>query len=114
MVGQQQERSVQETEASVVVTTGSRLEAEGITDLYQLVDRTPNVGASFGNKGFAIRGIDQRGAGGGDGLLVSVKVDGATVQSNQGMFFGPYNTWDIPWELIMKIPRNTTSIGSLR
>lgn len=107
VVGQQQERSVQETEASVVVTTGSRLEAEGISDLYQLVDRTPNVGASFGNKGFAIRGIDQRGAGGGDGLLVSVKVDGATVQSNQGMFFGPYNTWDMGQVEIFRGPQST-------
>ena len=107
VVGQQQERSVQETEASVVVTTGSRLEAEGIGDLYQLVDRTPNVGASFGNKGFAIRGIDQRGAGGGNGLLVSVKVDGATVQSNQGMFFGPYNTWDMGQVEIFRGPQST-------
>ena len=58
--------------------------------------------------GFAIRGIDQRGLGGGGaGLLVSVKVDGATIQNNQATFFGPYNTWDMGQVEIFRGPQST-------
>lgn len=107
VVGQQQERTLQDTEASVVVTTGAQLEASTNTDLYRLVEVTPNVNSSFGNKGFSIRGIDQRGLGGGSGLLVSVKVDGATIQDNQGTFFGPYSTWDMGQVEIFRGPQST-------
>ncbi len=107
VLGQQQERTLQDTEASVVVTTGAQLEASTNTDLYRLVEVTPNVNSSFGNKGFSIRGIDQRGLGGGSGLLVSVKVDGATIQDNQGTFFGPYSTWDMGQVEIFRGPQST-------
>ncbi|MYN64753.1 MAG: TonB-dependent receptor plug domain-containing protein [Acidobacteria bacterium] len=108
VIGQQQERSIQDTEASVVVATTEQLEATGIRNLYQLVELTPNVTSAYGEKGFAIRGIDQRGLGGGGaGLLVSVKVDGATVQNNQATFFGPYNTWDMGQVEIFRGPQST-------
>ena len=108
VLGQQQERSIQDTEASVVVATTEQLEATGVRNLYQLVDLTPNVASAYGEKGFAIRGIDQRGLGGGGaGLLVSVKVDGATVQNNQATFFGPYNTWDMGQVEIFRGPQST-------
>ena len=108
VIGQQQERSIQDTEASVVVATTEQLEATGVRNLYQLVDLTPNVASTFGEKGFAIRGIDQRGLGGGGaGLLVSVKVDGATIQNNQATFFGPYNTWDMGQVEIFRGPQST-------
>ena len=56
VIGQQQERSIQDTEASVVVATTEQLEATGIRNLYQLVELTPNVTSAYGEKGFANRG----------------------------------------------------------
>ena len=91
-----------------MVATTEQLEATGVRNLYQLVELTPNVTSAYGEKGFAIRGIDQRGLGGGGaGLLVSVKVDGATVQNNQATFFGPYNTWDMGQVEIFRGPQST-------
>ncbi|MEO1085191.1 MAG: Plug domain-containing protein, partial [Acidobacteriota bacterium] len=81
VTGQQQVRGLQDTPESVAVTTGDQLEESSTVDLYQLVELTPNVNASFGFKGFSIRGIDQRGFGGGGGQLVNVTVDGATLNN---------------------------------
>ncbi|MEO1085454.1 MAG: TonB-dependent receptor, partial [Acidobacteriota bacterium] len=66
----------------------------------------PNVNASFGFKGFSIRGIDQRGFGGGGGQLVNVTVDGATL-NNQATFFGPYSAWDLEQVEIFRGPQST-------
>ena len=60
VTGQQQERVLQDTAESVDVTSGEELEDLSTVDLYELVERTPNVNAAFGFKGFSIRGIDQR------------------------------------------------------
>ena len=75
-------RTLDETNSSVVVYTGQQLEERSIDDLYDVALRTPNVVQSFGEKGFAIRGIDQR-LGAGAGLLVTTVVDGAAMPNNQ-------------------------------
>lgn len=100
-------RTIKETTTSVMVFTGEALEQRSVADVYDVVLRTPNVGQSFGNKGFNIRGIDQR-AGGGDGLLVNVIVDGAALPTNQATFFGPYSAWDIGQIEILRGPQGTT------
>ncbi|MEM7585995.1 MAG: TonB-dependent receptor [Acidobacteriota bacterium] len=107
VTGQQQERGLQDTPESVAVTTGETLEERSTVDLYELVALTPNVNASFGFKGFSVRGIDQRGFGGGGGQLVSVRVDGATLQNNQSTFFGPYSAWDLEQVEIFRGPQST-------
>ncbi|MEM1206813.1 MAG: TonB-dependent receptor [Acidobacteriota bacterium] len=106
VTGQQQVRGLQDTPESVAVTTGSQLEESSTTDLYGLIDLTPNVNASFGFKGFSIRGIDQRGFGGGGGQLVNVTVDGATL-NNIATFFGPYSAWDLEQAEIFRGPQST-------
>lgn len=100
-------RSLQDTTTSIALFTGEELERRSIIDLYDIVLRTPNVASSFGQKGFAIRGIDQR-LGGGAGLLVNTIVDGAALPNNQSTFFGPYSTWDIGQVEVLRGPQGTT------
>ncbi|MEM6792773.1 MAG: TonB-dependent receptor [Acidobacteriota bacterium] len=107
VTGQQQVRGLQDTTDSVAVTTGKALEDNSTVDLYQLVELTPNVNPSFGFQGFAIRGIDQRGFGGGGGQLVTVRVDGATLQNNQSTIYGPYSAWDLGQVEIFRGPQST-------
>lgn len=109
VTGELQDRTLQETQTSVTLITGEELEERAEFDLYNVIERTPGVVSAFGNKGFSIRGIDQRGVGGaGNGLTVSTTVDGATISnSNQLSFFGPYSTWDLEQIEILKGPQST-------
>ncbi|MEM0944446.1 MAG: TonB-dependent receptor plug domain-containing protein, partial [Pseudomonadota bacterium] len=106
--GELQNRTLQETQTSVAVITGEDLDRRDDFDLYDVIERTPNVTSSFGEKGFAIRGIDQRGPGSaGNGLLVNVTVDGATLPDNTSSFFGPYSTWDLQQVEVLRGPQST-------
>ncbi|MEO1612023.1 MAG: TonB-dependent receptor plug domain-containing protein, partial [Pseudomonadota bacterium] len=109
--GQLIDRTRQDTQTSVAVITGEELDERSDADLYDVIDRTPGVYSSFGEKGFAIRGIDQRGVGGGgSGLLISTQVDGATISNNNQLtFFGPYSTWDLQQIEILRGPQSTQS-----
>ena len=107
VTGQQLERAVRDEAASVAVVTGARLDGGTDTDLYRVVAMTPNAGASSEVRGFSIRGISQSGFAADGGLLVSVKVDGATVQGGQGTFFGPFATWDLDRVEIFRGPQST-------
>lgn len=101
-------RTFMETTTSIELITGVEPEQRSIEDLYDIVVRTPNVGQSFGEKGFNIRGIDQRGAGAGTGLLVNTTIDGASLPNNQATFFGPYSAWDLEQVEILRGPQGTT------
>lgn len=107
VTGEKFERTIFETTTSVEVLTGDELEDRSIDDLYDAVLRTPNVSQSFGEKGFTIRGIDQR-LGSGGGLLINTIVDGASLPNNQSTFFGPYSAWDIGQIEILRGPQGTT------
>ena len=107
VTGQQRERSLEETTASVAVVTAEDLAASTVTDLYDVVDAVPNVHASQGGKGFSIRGIDQRGFGSGTGLLVNVEVDGVSLHNDASTYFGPYSTWDLQQVEVFRGPQST-------
>ena len=72
VTGGKTEQSLQDVTASVNVTTAETIEREPITDLFDIIERVPNVTASFGEQGFAIRGIDQRGVGGSGATLIVI------------------------------------------
>lgn len=106
--GELQERELFDTSTSAVVVTGETLERRGDRDLFTTIERIPNVTSTFGEKGFAIRGIDQRGVGAaGTGLLVSTQVDGVALPSNQSTFFGPFSVWDIDQVEVLRGPQST-------
>ncbi len=96
--GTKRGKSLQDTEASVLVHTGADIEASTMSDLYDVIEQTPNVNSTYNDKGFSIRGIAQGGISGGDGgtgLLLSVIVDNVALPTSQSAFFGPYSAWDL-------------------
>jgi len=106
--GELRRRDLQETTSSVVVIPGEELDRREDTDLYDVIERTPGVTQSFGEKGFGIRGIDQRGPGAaGTGLLVNTTVDGVTLPNNQATFFGPYSVWDLEQVEVLRGSQST-------
>ncbi|MEL7312987.1 MAG: TonB-dependent receptor [Pseudomonadota bacterium] len=106
VTGEKFGRTLQETTTSVAVLTGDELESRSVEDLYDAILRTPNVTQSFGEKGFTIRGIDQR-LGAGGGLLINTIVDGASLPNNQSTFFGPYSAWDLGQVEVLRGPQGT-------
>ncbi|WP_082029672.1 TonB-dependent receptor [Tateyamaria sp. ANG-S1] len=106
--GELQARTVQDSPTSATIETGEDLERKGDTDLQDVIARTPGVSTSFGEQGFSIRGIDQRGAGGGGaGLVVSTQIDGVALPTNQATFYGPYSAWDIEQVEVLRGPQST-------
>lgn len=96
-----------ETAASVSVVTEREIRREPLDDLYQIIERVPNVTSSFGEQGFAIRGIDQRGIGGGGrGNTITVYVDDAPL-GNFTTFFGPTGAWDLGQVEVFRGPQST-------
>lgn len=105
--GELQERTLQDSATSVVVETGEALEARSEQDLYTVIERTPGISNAGNNTGIAIRGIDQRGLGGGGSAVVSIQVDGIALPSTQATFFGPYSTWDLEQIEVLRGPQST-------
>jgi len=105
VIGQKSEKSLREVTASVSIETGAEIEREPLADLFDIVVRVPNVTATLGGQGFAIRGVDQRGIGGG-GLTLTVYVDDAPL-ANQSTFFGPTGAWDLAQVEVYRGPQST-------
>ena len=103
--GTKQARSLDDVASSVDVTTAEEIAREPITDLYDIIDRIPNVSQSFGGLGFSIRGVDQRGVG-GNGATLTIYVDDSPL-SNQTTFFGPLDSWDLQQVEVYRGPQST-------
>ena len=105
--GQKIDAALQDVAASVEVVTGAEIAREPVSDLYDIVERIPNVTTSFGDLGFAIRGIDQRGIGGsGRGQTLTIYVDDASL-GNYTTFFGPLDAWDLGQVEVFRGPQST-------
>lgn len=105
--GQKIDTELQDVAASVEVVTGFEIAREPISDLYDIVERIPNVTTSYGDLGFAIRGIDQRGIGGsGRGQTLTVYVEDASL-GNYTTFFGPLDAWDLGQVEVFRGPQST-------
>ncbi|MEM8973733.1 MAG: TonB-dependent receptor [Pseudomonadota bacterium] len=107
--GETVERAKQESPTSATIYTGEELDGTtSASDLYDVLDRTPNAGISFGGDGFNIRGVDIRGPGiAGNGLLVGVTVDGVSLGSAISIRYGPYSTWDLEQVEVLRGPQST-------
>src|SRR6218665_3560474 len=57
VTGEKIDRSLQDTPASVAVTTAQKIDDENIRSVYDIIERTANVGETYGETGFTIRGV---------------------------------------------------------
>ncbi|MEM9735923.1 MAG: TonB-dependent receptor, partial [Pseudomonadota bacterium] len=98
--GELQTRTLQETQTSVTLATGTELELRGDRDLFDLIERAPNVTQTGGGAGFSIRGID------GAGSLISLQLDGVALPGRTA-FAGFLPTWDVEQFEILRGPQST-------
>ncbi|MEM1104752.1 MAG: TonB-dependent receptor [Pseudomonadota bacterium] len=99
VTGEKQERSLQDTLASVDVTTAQDIEALNIVDLEDALRRVGNAGfvttGSGRNEQFTLRGVQSQGVTGGSNTPVStLYIDGAVVP-NQAAGAAISNAWDV-------------------
>lgn len=107
VTGEKAARTLQETTASVGVTTEDRIAEENLLTIQEIYQRTANVSETYGASGFSIRGIDQRGvSGGGDAATATVFVDGAPVPQDM-LANGPTDMWDVAQVEIFRGPQST-------
>ncbi|GAA0545552.1 TonB-dependent receptor [Rheinheimera aquimaris] len=102
--GEKTDRSIQDTTSSVAVTTALKIEQENLQSLDDILNRTANVSAMYGSRGFTIRGIaDEAGA---SNPLATIYLDGAALPS-QIADAGPTDLWDIAQVEVMRGPQST-------
>lgn len=107
VTGEKVARSLQDTAASVAVTTAAKLEKENIQTLQEVFQRTANMAETYGSAGFTIRGVANRGvSGGGDAPLATIYLDGAALPDGI-IGTGPTDTWDLSQVEIFRGPQST-------
>lgn len=107
VTGQKTNRSLQETPASVAVTTAETIASQNLNSIYDILERTPNLAVDGNRTTFSIRGIDAfRVSGGGDGALASVYLDGA-VMPETALTTGPLDLYDIAQVEVFRGPQST-------
>lgn len=106
LTGELQNRALMEATTSAAIVTGQEISRRSEQDVYDVIERTPGISAAYGEKGFSIRGIDQRGSA-GVGMTVRTVVDGLGLPTNQATFFGPYSAWDVAQVEALRGPQST-------
>lgn len=107
VMGEKANRTLQDTPASVAVTTGETIVEQNLIDVYDVLERTPNVAIGANRNSFTIRGIDAFNvSGAGDGALASVYVDGA-VLPRAALNNGPLDLYDIAQVEVFRGPQST-------
>lgn len=106
--GELLERTLQDTQTSVSVVDGDDLDRGTDKDLFDTVDRLPNINAQGGGFGFVIRGITSEGPGGaGSAPAISVQIDGANVPNGQALRTSALSTWDLEQVEVLRGPQST-------
>lgn len=107
VTGEKTSRSLQDTVTSVAVTTPERVRQENLVSLQDVFQRTANVAETYGEGGFAIRGIAGRGLmSGEDAALATIFIDGAAVPSAV-VHGAPTDLWDVAQIEILRGPQST-------
>ena len=111
VTGEKQGRSLQDTVASVDVTTAEDIEALNIVDLEDVLRRVGNAGfvttGSGRNEQFTLRGVQSQGVTGGTNTPVStLYIDGAVVP-NQAAGAAISNAWDVQQVEVLRGAQST-------
>lgn len=107
VTGEKIDRSVHATLSSVAVTTSRFISDQGMTTLFDIFDRTPNLVADGSRTTFSIRGIDAFNvSGAGDGALATVYLDGAPIP-RLALSTGPLDLYDVDQVEIFRGPQST-------
>lgn len=111
VTGEKQDRSLQDTVASVDVTTAADIEALNIVDLEDVLRRVGNAGfvttGSGRNEQFTLRGVQSQGVTGGSNTPVStLYIDGAVVP-NQAAGAAISNAWDVQQVEVLRGAQST-------
>ena len=111
VTGEKINRTLEQTQSSVVVVTEQQLREKADNDLVDVFARTPGVYTQAGNENWGIRGVpvsgfDDQGPATLNGA-VSVFVDGA-VQPNRALTFTPMQLWDVEQVEVFLGPQSTT------
>ena len=107
VLGEKGHRTLRDTPASVAITTAETIADQNLLDVYDVLQRTPNVSVGADRTSFTIRGIDAFNvSGAGDGALASVYVDGA-VLPRAALNTGPLDLYDIARVEIFRGPQST-------
>ena len=107
VTGEKARRSLQDTLASVAVTTPKRIDQENIGSVQEIFQRTANMSDTFYTGGFTLRGIADRGIKGGEGAaLATVFVDGAALPAAL-VHAAPTDLWDVAQVEILRGPQST-------
>lgn len=107
VTGEKSNRSLQDTPASVGVTTARRVEQEAIQTLAEVFQRTANVSETYGHQGFTIRGVANQGvSGGGNSAVTTIYVDGAPLPAGIA-YSGPTDAWDMRQVEVFRGPQST-------
>lgn len=105
--GQKADRTLQDTPASVGVTTAEAITAQSLISVYDVLERTPNLAVDGNKTTFSIRGIDAFNvSGAGDGALASVYLDGAVLPKT-ALTAGPLDLYDIDQVEVFRGPQST-------
>jgi TonB-dependent siderophore receptor len=111
VTGEKINRTLAQTQSSVVVVTDKQLREKADHDLVDVFARTPGVYNQAGNENWGIRGVpvsgfDDQGPATLNGA-VSVFVDGA-VQPNRALTLSPIPLWDAEQVEVFLGPQSTT------
>ncbi|WP_449432880.1 TonB-dependent receptor [Pseudomonas putida] len=111
VTGEKINRTLEQTQSSVVVVTDKQLREKEDHNLVDVFARTPGVYNQSGNENWGIRGVpvsgfDDQGPATLNGA-VSVFVDGA-VQPNRSLTLSPMPLWDVEQVEVFLGPQSTT------
>ncbi|MNO55907.1 Pesticin receptor precursor [compost metagenome] len=111
VTGEKINRTLEQTQSSVVVVTDQQLREKEDHSLVDVFARTPGVYNQSGNENWGIRGVpvsgfDDQGPATLNGA-VSVFVDGA-VQPNRSLTLSPMPLWDVEQVEVFLGPQSTT------
>jgi len=107
VTGEKLGRSLQNTPASVAVTTAQSIEQQAMVSAYDVMDRTPNVVTDGSRTTFSIRGVDAFNvSGAGEGALASLYLDGTAIP-RLALASGPLDLFDVAQIEMLRGPQST-------